>query len=393
MKRSIVMKKFLSIILTLALAAGIMIIPVTVNAATESFNLELGKEYYGTIKEPTKMYGITLETNSHEYTFTVKKNTNVMVLVASEGGTINLSLKSTDYSYSTGTKTAPFSGIAYLTSDKTYKLTLTGSGKYGVKVAETDPDTVAIKTKSGKATSTATKTVPFTFTGTYDYAKANLSVTSSQPKVAEATYKISYGTNTGELTISPKYIGKTVITLKMKGSNSVKYTLYATQGYWFVAKGSKAKAPKPAGVKKPKWKSSKKKVATINKKTGKITAKKGGRVTFTAKKGKVSYKIDTVVTDYIKLGKKTYKELKNTVNNPEKLKIYNVYKGYSKQIDTTRKIPVVVVDYGSTNANGAMVRNKIMAYYDEVYQAHFTNGWSIDNIIGRKNIKPSKIKK
>lgn len=52
------MKKFLSIILTLALAAGIMIIPVTANAATESFNLELGKEYYGTIKEPTKMYGI-----------------------------------------------------------------------------------------------------------------------------------------------------------------------------------------------------------------------------------------------------------------------------------------------------------------------------------------------
>jgi hypothetical protein len=178
----------------------------------------------------------------------------------------------------------------------------------------------------------------------------------------------------------------------MKGSNSIKYTFYGTSGYWFVAKGSKAKAPAPAGVSKPKWKSSKKKVATIKKKTGKIKAKKGGRVTFTAKKGKVSYKIKTVVTDYIKLGKKTYKELKNTVNNPDKLKIYNVYKGYSKQIDSKFKIPVVVVDYGSTNDNGAMVRNKVMAYYDDVYQAHFTNGWSIDNIISRKSIKPSKIK-
>jgi hypothetical protein len=383
------MKKFISIALTLTLVLSVMIIPVTANAATKSYNLVLGKTYTGEIEAPTSLYGISLGTNSHEYTFTMSETTNVAVLVASEGDTKTFSLKSTDYSFYASGQT-PFAGVAYLKSGKTYKLTISGTGKYGVKVIKTDPDKLSMSKKSGKSTG-ANKEVPFTFTGSNDYARDNLSISTSKKKVADVSYSIT-GNNSGKIIIKPKYIGKTTITLKMKGSNSVKYTFYGTSGYWFVAKGSKAKAPAPAGVSKPKWKSSKKKVATIKKKTGKIKAKKGGRVTFTAKKGKVSYKIKTVVTDYIKLGKKTYKELKNTVNNPDKLKIYNVYKGYSKQIDSKFKIPVVVVDYGSTNDNGAMVRNKVMAYYDDVYQAHFTNGWSIDNIISRKSIKPSKIK-
>lgn len=384
------MKRTLSIFLTLTIIAGLFLVPVSVNAATESYNLNLGQTYSGTIAEATGMAAY-FGGNSHEYTFSMDTSSNVTVQIVSENTSQSWSLKSSDYSVNLGTQGMPMNAICYLPKGKTYTLTISGAGKYAFVVSKAAGDKLSMKSKSCKVTSPKTKTVPFTFTGTVDYAKENLSVKSSKPKVATATFSIGSG-NSGTLTINPKYIGKTVITLKMAGGNSVKYTVYATYGYWFVAKGSKAKAPAPAGVSKPKWKSSKKKIATINKKTGKIKAKKGGRVTFTAKKGKISYKVSTVVTDYIKLGKKTYKEIKSVVNNPEKLKIYNVYKGYSKQIDRSRKIPVVVVDYGSTNANGAMVRNKIMAYYDEVYEAHFTSGWSIDNIISRKSISPSKIK-
>ena len=62
--------------------------------------------------------------------------------------------------------------------------------------------------------------------------------------------------------------------------------LDGAMGTALIAKGYKKKAPKPVGVKKPKWSSSKKKKLSIKKKSGKVKAKKGGRVTITAKKGK-----------------------------------------------------------------------------------------------------------
>ncbi|MBR2279502.1 MAG: hypothetical protein IJ903_01050 [Ruminococcus sp.] len=380
------MKKVTSLVLTLIMVIGIVCIPVTANAATESFNLKLGETYIKTIEEPSTW----LSSNSHEYSFTMTESCNVAIVVATKSSNISFSfIKPSSYSYFTDSTTITSPGaIAYLKKGNTYKIRVSGSGEYGVKVAKTDPDKITSKGKTLKIT--AKKVVTFKFSGTTDYAKDRLSVKSSNKKVATADVSVSG--NTGTLTINPYYIGKTVITVKMGGSNSIKYTVHGTDGYWFVAKGSKAKAPKPSGVKKPKWSSSKKKIATIKKKTGKIKAKKGGRVTFTAKKGKNKYRVHTVVTDYIKLGKKAYKEIKNNVNNPDKLKIYNVYKGFSKQIDSKFKVPVIVIDYGSTNDNGAMVRNKTMAFYDEVYQIHYTSGWSIDNIISRKSIKPSKIK-
>ncbi len=384
------MKKYVSMFLALTLIIGILIIPVTANAADKSYNLQLGKTYKGTVDDPMTLYGIVMQNYSNKYTFTMTESSNVAINITSKSTSQTWKLQSTDYSVAFPSQSMPSSVGCYLPKGKTYTLTISGAGSYELKISKASADKLTMKETSGKLT--AKKNVPFTYTGTYDYAKANLSVSSSKPKVATASFSLTQGGNSGTLTINPSYIGKTVISLKMAGSNTVKYTVYATDGYWFVAKGSKAKAPKPVGVSKPKWKSSKKKVATIKKKTGKIKAKKGGRVTFTAKKGKISYKVHTVVTDYIKLAKETYKEIKSVVNNPDKLKIYNVYKGYSKQIDGTRKIPVIVIDYGSTNANGAMVRSKTMAYYDEVYQPHYTSGWSIDNIISRKTIKPSKIK-
>lgn len=392
MKRGYIMKKLLSLFLVFTLAVSVLIIPA--NAASEgssdkTVNLTIGKTYTDTVTEYQYFYQ-TLS-GTHTYNFTISSSCNAKIAVKTDKNvewSIGKPASSGFYSY---TSNIPKADIYYFKKGESYTIKVSGAGKYTLKVSKAAADKLKIKSKSGKTTSSA-KTVPFTFSGTYDYAKEHLSVKSSNKKVATASYSLT-GAKSGKITVTPKYYGKAVVSLKMKGSNTVKYTLYATDGHWYVAKGSKAKVPKPSGVSKLKWKSSKKKVATINKKSGKIKAKKGGRVTFSAKKGKVTYKLKTVVTDYIKLGKKTYKKLKETVNNPEKLKIYNVYKGYSKKINGVSKVPVLVIDYGSTNDNGAMVRNKIMAYYNDVYEPQYTNGWDIDNIIGRKTIKAKKIKK
>ena len=383
------MKKTVSILLSLVMVIGLFMVPVTANAANKSYDLTFGKIYNDSVDEPLTLYGVVMTSYSNTYTFSMSKSSNMNVTFASQSGSQTFRLSSTDYDYNSGSQN-PGTYSCYLTKDKTYKLTISGAGKYSLCVDYGEPDVISIKSKSGKL-GEEKKTLPFTYTGNEAYARANLKVKSSNKKAATVSFEFTPN-NSGTFTITPKHTGKAVITLKMKGSNTVKYTAYMTKGYWFVAKGSKATAPKPYGVSKPKWTSSKKKVATINKKTGKIKAKKGGRVTFTAKKGKTSYKLTTVVTDYIKLGKKAYRELKSIVNNPEKLKVYNVYTGYSKQIYSGQKVPLIMIDYGSTNEYGAMQRNKIVAYYDDVYEPRYAQNWSVDNIIGRKSISPGKIK-
>ena len=385
------MKRITSIVLSLAIVVGLFLVPVTAHAENKTFQLKIGETYTGEVDEGISMYGISMTSYTDTYTFTMNESANIGFMVAKDdNASISWRVRSSDYDISYSSQSAPSTGIYYLPKGKTYSLILSGNGKYGVRTQKLEGDKLKLNSKSGKLAE-AKKTVGFTFTGTSGYAKDNLSVKSSKTKVATVEYQIT-GENSGTFTITPKNVGKTTITLKMKGGNTVKYTANVTKGYWFVVKGSKAKAPKPTGVKSPTWKSSKKKVLTVNKKTGKVKAKKGGRTVLTAKKGKTSYDINTVVTDYIKLGKKAYKQIKNTVNNPEKLKIYNVYRGYSKLIYDGVKVPVIHVDYGSTNENGAMVRSKINAYYDDVYEIHYTSGWNIDTIIGKKKIKASKIK-
>ncbi len=381
------MKKCISVILAATMMLSLFCgFSITAGAA-ESFTLTLGEKYANTLKGQV-LYSMMNDT--HRYTFTMNESSNVGIAVAGDDSSKYWSLSSSDYSVSISSQSVPSAKSCYLPAGKSYTLSVTGKGEYALMVQKLDADKLTLKSKSGKI-SDGKKAVEFTYTGTYDYAKANLSVSSSQPKVATADFTLSSGSNSGTLTINPIRIGKAVISLKMAGSNTVKYTIYVTKGYWFVAKG-KAKVPNPIGVKSPKWKSSNKKIVTINKKTGKIKAKKGGRVTITAKKGKVSYKYSTVVTDYIKLGKKAYREIKDVVNNPEKLKIYNVYKGYTKLVYNGIKLPVVVVDYGSTNENGAMVRNKVAAYYNDVYEIQYKYGWDTSNIISKKSMKAKSIK-
>ena len=384
------LKKSVSVILAAVLMLSVMLIaPVTAYATTQNYDLVIGKSYTKTVPEPTTLYGMVLDQTYHVYSFTMTSASNVKVTFTPKGASQHWSLRSTDYNVSTGTQNGGVYGC-YLPKDKTYSITVSGAGKYTLRVDTDAPDVISTKSKSCKI-GDSKKTVAFTYTGTDGYAKDNLTVGSKNKKVATVSYEIT-AANKGKFTITPKAAGKTYIMLRMKGSNTIKFTVYVTQSYWFIAKGSTQKAPAPIGISKPKWSSANKKVAVINKKTGKVRAKKGGRVNFTAKKGKVNFRITGVVTDYIVIGKRAYRQLKDIVNNPEKLKIYNVYSGYSKQIYSGQKVPVVMVDYGSTNENGAMIRHKIVAWYDDVYEVHYANNWSVDNIIGRRRIDPSKIK-
>lgn len=381
------MKKLVSLLLAVMMVVSIFaIVPLSVDAASTNFSLALNKKYSGTL-ETTSLYGVVMSRDYHYYNFTMSKSCNVKVSFSTKAD-VSWSLRSSDYSDNTGTQTK--SKLVYLTKGKSYTITVSGSGKYAIKVTKAAANKLKLKNKSGKL-GTSNKTVKFSFSGTGDYAIDNLKVTSGNKKIATVTHRIT-SSKSGTFTITPKKMGKVVITLKMKGGNKLKYTAYVTKTYWFVAKGCKSKAPAPAGVKKPTWKSANKKVATINKKTGKINAKKGGRVNFTAKKGKISYKVITVVTDYKVLGKKTYKKIKSVVNNPEKLKIYNVYRGYSKLVYTGKKVPIIMVDYGSTNDYGAMTRKKMVAWYDDVHEIKYATSWDEDNIIGKKSMSPSSIK-
>ncbi|MCR5737952.1 MAG: Ig-like domain-containing protein [Eubacterium sp.] len=213
---------------------------------------------------------------------------------------------------------------------------------------------------------------------------------NSNNNVAECSYTLNRD-GTGYITLDPKKIGKTVVSIGLVGGTIAKYTGNVKSMYVFVAKGQSLKLPKPSGVKKIKWSSKKKKVATVNKK-GKVKGKKDGRGKVFAKAGKVKYTYNIVVTDFIKLGKKTYKELKENVRNPEKLKIYNVYSGFDKNIAQGLTIPVVFVDFGYTNSYGAMERGKWIAYYDDVHELKYFYVNSYADLMKRKTIKPAKIK-
>jgi len=140
------------------------------------------------------------------------------------------------------------------------------------------------------------KTAQMTLSG-FSEMSYTVTYTSSKPKVASVnasgkvtakkkgsakiTATVKYGTTT-------KTFSKTITVKKayLKMSKK-KATLKKGKSYTYKVKGYGLKA------KSIKWKSSKKSVLTINKKTGKAKAKKPGKVTITAtyKKFKVTYKV------------------------------------------------------------------------------------------------------
>lgn len=381
------MKKITSIILTIALVVTCFVgyNAKTVKAETKEFNLTFGKQY------TVKFEGTSQSGNYHGYKFNLGSTTNIRVQVTSKSGSVRWGVATKDKAYKSYSY-APSDEYVYLTKGNSYYILLNGTGEYTLKVTNTGLSKVKFPKKSGKFKDVYSVTIPFTYTGTYNYANSHLKLKNSKPKMASASMSL-YSDNTGRVTVYPKRYGKTVLSLVMSGGNTAKYTFHITRGYWYIAKGYKKKAPKPVGVKKPKWSSSKKKKLTIKKKSGKVKAKKGGRVTITAKKGKVKYRLKTVITDYKKLARKAYKEIKDSVNNPSKLKVYHCYRGLYRIRAGAQRIPVVYFDFGHTNYYGAMIRSKLIAYYDDTMNIRSFSVSNDNNVYKKKVIKKKVYKK
>lgn len=381
------MRKITSIILTVALVATCFIgyNAKTVKAETKEFNLTFGKQY------TVKFEGTSQSENYHGYKFNLGSTTNIRVQVTSKSGRVRWGVATKDKAYKSYSY-APSDEYVYLTKGNGYYILLNGTGEYTLKVTNTGLSKVKFPKKSGKFKDVYSVTIPFTYTGSYDYADKYLKLKNSKSKMASASLSV-YRNNTGTVTVYPKRYGKTVLKLVMAGGNTAKYTFHVTRGYWYISKGYKKKAPKPVGVKKPKWTSSKKKKLTIKKKTGKVKAKKGGRVTITAKKGKVKYRLKTVITDYKKLARKAYKEIKDSVNNPSKLKVYHCYRGLYRIRAGAQRIPVVYFDFGHTNYYGAMIRSKLIAYYDDTMNIRSFSVSNDNNVYKKKVIKKKVYKK
>lgn len=381
------MKKVIPIVLSIALVVTCFVgyDAKTVKAEQKEFNLVFGKQF------TAKFSGTSQSENYHGYKFNLGSNTNIRVQVTSKSGSVKWGIATKDKKYQSYTY-APSNTFVYLPKGNNYYVILNGTGEYTLKVTNIGPSKVKFPKKSGKFKDVYSVSIPFTYTGTYDYANTHLRLKNSKPKMASASMTL-YSRNTGTVTVYPKRYGKTVLKLVMAGGNTAKYTFHITRGYWYIAKGYKKKAPKPVGVKKPKWSSSKKKRLKIKKKTGKVRAKKGGRVTITAKKGKVKYRLKTVITDFKKLARRTYKEIKESVNNPDKLKVYAAYRGYAKVRSNAPRIPVVYFDFGSTNYYGAMIRTKLVAYYDDVMEVRSYKVVNSNVVYKKKTMKKKYYKK
>jgi len=155
--------------------------------------------------------------------------------------------------------------------------------------------------------------------------------------------------------VVPKSLGTTKVTVKANGGATAKFNVIVNWNYIGIFSGSSRNAPTVNG-KNVKWKISNKKIASI--KGNKIYAKKAGNTTLKCKKGKITYTVKLHIVSYNTLLKKTKSKLKDSLKDPDSLKIYHVWKGYSSESD-----PTVVIDYGAKNSYGAMVRDDYCVGY------------------------------
>ncbi len=387
-------KKLLALILSLALVVTISPVGSKSVKADETKTYTMGQTATGTITKTTMYYLTTYSTDT--YTFNVSKDMDVAVVFTAKTDSLRWTLSSSGsgtyvYDYNTVPAGMVNTYKRFLPAGSyTFKVS-SGGSQYSFVIKNTNAYQLKFAKASEAISGAVKKNVGFTYNCSYDYAKKYFSMKNSNSKVADCSYSLNTD-GTGTITLDPKKVGKTVVKISLVGGNTASYTGTVKSMCLFVAKGKSVKAPKPSGVKKVKWSSKKKKVASVNKK-GKIKGRKDGRGKVIAKAGKTKYTYTIVVTDFIKLGKKVYKEIEENVRNPENFKIYNVYSGFDKNIIKGVSIPVVFVDFGYPNSNGAMERGKWIAFYDDVHELKYFSVSSYADLMKRKTIKASKIKK
>ena len=383
------MKKIIALFLTLFLVVGGVQIEPQTTMADETKNYTLGTEVSGTATA-TYLYGMLMTSSTDSYTFTLNSAMDLVVTFTAESESLKVIMDGPDIyksnTVSGGTRTT----LKYYAKAGSYTFKVTGgSGNYKFVINNSGDYNLKFDKSSGSIDGAVKKTVGFTYSCSYDFAKENISLKNSKSKVVDATYSLNTD-GTGTVTLDPKKIGKSKITISLKGGKTAKYTAIVKSMAVFIAKGQSMKLTKPTGIKNPKWKSKKKSIVTV--KGGKIKAKKGGRTTVTAKKGKTTFEYRVVVTDYIKLGKQAYREIKENVRNPEKFKVYTVYAGFDKNIIKGVSIPVIFIDFGYTNSYGAMERGKMISYYDDVHELKAFAVNSYADVMKKKKVAVSKIK-
>ena len=247
---------------------------------------------------------------------------------------------------------------------------------------------------SGKFTVGSTPNMPagtsstvtcFKYSGSYSYANKNVKIIkNTKPKVASVKVSVNSG-GKGALVVTPNKLGKTVVSIKLAGGNTIKYTVYVNKKTIYVAKGTSTKVGAPIGVGKVKYKSSKSTVARVTaKSTGKFTAKKQGKAKVYAKKKGVTYTYVVVVTDYKKLAKIARKEILDSVPDPSKVRFIKAYQGMCNKSSVGGSFPCIWVDYTYSNESGGSSRDKILYAYTDTFNVVAFHGVPDSNVTSKK---------
>ncbi|MDO4532156.1 MAG: hypothetical protein Q4C36_00375 [Coriobacteriia bacterium] len=265
--------------------------------------------------------------------------------------------------------------------------------KLSFKVSKVTQKLTRTKSK-GKFTVGSTPNMPagtsksvtcFKYSGSYSYASKNVKISkNTKPKVASAQLSLNSG-GAGTLVITPKKLGKTVVSIKLAGGNTIKYTVYVNKKTIYVAKGTSTKVGAPVAVGKVKYKSSKSSVARVTAaSTGKFTAKKQGKAKVYAKKSGVTYTYVVVVTDYNKLAKIARKEILDGVPDPSKVRFIKAYQGMCNKSAVGGSFPCIWVDYTYSNESGGSSRDKVLYAYTDTFNVVAYHGVPDSNVTSKK---------
>lgn len=128
-----------------------------------------------------------------------------------------------------------------------------------------------------------------------------------------------------------------------------------------VGQKKQIKVKNVSRFRKIKWSSSKKKIANVNSK-GKITAKRAGKTTITAKIGKKSYKLNVIVRNLIKVKKNgagDYKSINEAISNANENDIIKVYPGTYNEVVI---IPDMNISLVGTDKEKCIIKNTTGLY-------------------------------
>lgn len=254
-------------------------------------------------------------------------------------------------------------------SSKTSVATVSNSGKVTAKAAGTA--TITATTVNGKkatckvtvaAVTLNAKSIPLQVGKSTTAVKVATKSPSNDKVKSYKSSNTKIATVNSKGKVTAKKVGKATITVTMKSGATAKYTVNVQKGK-VVTKSLKLDAKSKTLLKGKKatlkvtrnpisatekitWSSSNKKVVTVDK-NGKITAKKAGTATITAKASngkKATCKVTVpgvtlkATKATIKVGKTTTIKVKSTVVKKDKVKSYKVANSKIAKVDSKGKV-------------------------------------------------------